>query len=49
MPPIEAILEVLIAKADPEAAESLVTEPLVVVADLVPYLTGQQISYLEFT
>lgn len=41
MPPIEAILEVLIAKADPEAAESLVTEPLVVVADLVPYLTGQ--------
>jgi hypothetical protein len=49
MPAIEAILEVLISKAEPEAAEALTTEPLVVVHDLVPYLSGQQISYLEFT
>jgi hypothetical protein len=41
MPSIEAILEVLISKAEPEAAEALSTEPLVVVHDLVPYLSGQ--------
>jgi hypothetical protein len=41
MPPIEAIVEVLISKAEPEAAEALKTEPLVCVHDLIPYLSGQ--------
>ena len=49
MPSIEAVLEVLIAKAEPEAAEALKTEPLVCAHDLIPYLSGQQISYVEFS
>ena len=40
MPSIEAILEVMIAKAEPEAAEALANEPLVCVHDLIPYLSG---------
>ena len=49
MPPIEAILEVLVCKADQEAMDALKQEALVVVHDLIPYLSGQTISYLEFT
>ena len=49
LPPIEAIMEVLITKASPEASEKLQREPLIVVSDLVPHLSGNTISYLEFS
>jgi hypothetical protein len=42
-------MEVLITKASSDAYEKLQREPLVVVADLVPYLSGNTISYLEFS
>ena len=49
LPPIEAIMEVLITKTSPEAGEKLQREPLIVVSDLVPYLSGNTISYMEFS
>ena len=42
-------MEVLITKASSDAYEKLQREPLVVVADLVPHLSGNTISYLEFS
>lgn len=49
LPAIEAILEVLITKASPEASEKLTNSSLCLVADLTQYLSGQTISYLEFS
>lgn len=42
-------MEVLITKATAEAAEKLQKDPLVVLSDLVPYLSGNTISYIEFS
>lgn len=42
-------MEVLISKSSSEAIDKLQKEPLVVVSDLVPYLSGKTISYLEFS
>lgn len=42
-------MEVLITKASPDAAEKLQKEPLVVISDLVPFLSGSTISYIEFS
>ena len=49
MPPIEAVLEVLITKASPEAGKKIQTLPMVLISDLTQYLTGHTISYLEFS
>jgi len=42
-------MEILITKADQEAADKLTDEPLCVVSDMVNYLNGHTISYLEFS
>ena len=42
-------MEVLITKASPEANDKLQREALVLIPDLVPYLSGHTISYLEFS
>ena len=42
-------MEVLITKASPEANNKLQREALVVVSDFVPFLSGNTISYLEFS
>jgi hypothetical protein len=42
-------MEVLITKTSSDAYDRLQREPLVVVSDLVPYLSGNTISYLEFS
>lgn len=49
LPAIEAIMEILISKADPDAAEKLKEEPLCVVSDFINLLNGHTISYLEFS
>jgi len=46
LPPIEAILEVLITKT--RAEEKLKDEPLILSTDAVNYLSGNTISFLEF-
>lgn len=47
LPPIEAILEALLTKTNAEV--KLKDEPLVLVNDAVNHLTGNTISFLEFT
>lgn len=42
-------MEVLITKASPDALSKLQSDPLVVVSDFVPFLSGNTISYLEFS
>jgi len=42
-------MEVLITKASPEASAKLQSESLVVVSDFIPFLSGNTISYLEFS
>ncbi len=46
---MEAVLEILITKADPKATNLLKESPLCLVSDLSGYLSGHTISYLEFT
>ena len=47
LPPIEAIVEVLLTKTDAE--ESIKDEPLVLIDDMTNHLTGSTISYVEFS
>ena len=47
LPPIEAILEVLLTKT--KAEEKMKDESLVLAIDAVNYLSGNTISFLEFT
>jgi len=47
LPPIEAILEVLLTKTNAESR--LKDEPLILVSDATNYLTGNTISFLEFS
>ena len=49
LPPIEAIMEILVSKADPAAGQMLKEEPLCIVNDMSSLLTGFTISYLEFS
>ena len=49
LPPIEAIMEILVSKADPAAGKMLKEEPLCIVNDMSSLLTGFTISYLEFS
>ena len=42
-------MEVLISKAAPEAQEKVRKEPLCLVSDMVTFLSGYTISYLEFS
>ena len=49
LPTVEAILEILITKADAKALNVLKDSPLCLVSDLTQYLSGNTISYLEFT
>ena len=49
LPPIEAIMEILVSKADPAAGQMLKEEPLCIVNDMSSLLTGYTISYLEFS
>lgn len=47
LPPIEAVVEVLLTKTD---AEDLIKEePLILVNDLTQYLSGNTMSYVEFS
>jgi hypothetical protein len=47
LPPIEAIVEVLLTKTDAE--EIIKDDPLILIDDLTNYLTGSTISYVEFS
>ena len=47
LPPIEAIVEVLLTKTDAE--EKIKDEPLILVNDLTQYLSGNTMSYVEFS
>lgn len=47
MPHIEAIVEVLLTKTDAE--EITADQPIVLVNDLTQYLSGNTISYVEFS
>lgn len=49
LPPIEAVMEILVTKADPSAALMLKEEPLCVIADMANLLSGFTISFLEFS
>lgn len=46
MPPIEAIIEVLLTKT--KAEEKLKEEPLILATDAQNFLSGNSISFLEF-
>jgi hypothetical protein len=47
LPPIEAIVEVLLTKT--EAEEEIKNLPLVLVSDVTKYLAGATMSYVEFS
>ena len=47
LPPIEAIVEVLLTKTDAE--ENIKDDPLILIDDLTGYLSGCTISYVEFS
>lgn len=47
LPPIEAIVEVLLTKTDAE--DKIKDEPLVLVCDVTQYLSGNTMSYVEFS
>jgi len=47
LPPIEAIVEVLLTKTDAEA--EIKSTPLVLVSDVTKYFTGATMSYAEFS
>ena len=49
LPPIEAVMEILVSKADPAAMQMLKDEPLCIVNDMQSLLSGYTISYLEFS
>ena len=47
LPPIEAIVEVLLTKTDAE--EVIKRDSLVLISDCTQYLSGNTMSYIEFT
>jgi hypothetical protein len=47
LPPIEAIVEVLLTKTDAE--EQIKNDPLILVSDVTQYLTSKTMSYVEFS
>jgi hypothetical protein len=47
LPPIEAVVEVLLTKTDAE--DIIKDEPLILVNDLTQYLSGNTMSYVEFS
>ena len=47
LPPIEAVVEVLLTKTDAE--ELIKDQPLILVNDLTQYLSGNTMSYVEFS
>jgi len=47
LPPIEAIVEVLLTKTDAE--EEIKNQPIVLVSDVTKYLSGSTMSYVEFS
>lgn len=47
LPPIEAIVEVLLTKTDVE--EKIKDDPLILVSDVTQYLSGNTMSYVEFS
>ena len=47
LPPIEAVAEVLLTKTDAE--ELIKDQPLILVNDLTQYLSGNTMSYVEFS
>jgi len=49
LPAIEAVLEVLLTKCDQAALDLLANSSICLVNDFTKFLTGQTISYLEFS
>ena len=47
MPPIEAVVEVLLSKTNAE--DKISSMPLVLVNDVTKYLSGSTMSYVEFS
>jgi hypothetical protein len=47
LPPIEAVVEVLLTKTDAE--DVIKDQPLILVNDLTQYLSGNSMSYVEFS
>lgn len=47
LPPIEAVVEVLLTKT--AAEEEIKDQPLILVNDLTSYLSGNTMSYVEFS
>jgi hypothetical protein len=47
LPPIEAVVEVLLTKTDAE--DIIKDQPLILVNDLTQYLSGNSMSYVEFS
>ena len=47
LPPIEAVVEVLLTKTNAE--EEIKDQPLILVNDLTSYLSGNTMSYVEFS
>lgn len=47
LPPIEAIVEVLLTKTDAE--EKMKDQPLVIISDMITKLSGNTMSYVEFS
>ena len=49
LPPIEAIMEILVTKTDSTTRSTLKDEPMTVINDMASQLQGNTISYLEFS
>ena len=47
LPPVEAVMEVLLIKT--KAEDKLKEDPLILVQDVQGFLSGNTISFLEFT
>jgi hypothetical protein len=47
LPPIEAIVEVLLTKTD--AGDDIKDQPLVLIQDVIDHFSGATISYVEFS
>ena len=47
LPPIEAIVEVLLTKTD--AGDAIKDQPLVLIQDVIAHFSGATISYVEFS
>lgn len=47
LPPIEAIVEVLLTKTD--ASDDIKDQPLVLIQDVIDHFSGATISYVEFS